>query len=109
MRARPAVRVLTTLLRPDSGSAHVAGVDVLADPARARTVMGLAGQYAARRSRRPRRITLTELTAVPTSWCILHAWVDLDLDSVGCTDALKRTDCLVDRILVSDKVHDRQG
>ena len=42
-----AVRVLTTLLRPDSGSARVAGVDVLAHPARARTVMGLAGQYAA--------------------------------------------------------------
>jgi ABC-2 type transport system ATP-binding protein len=42
-----AVRVLTTLLRPDSGSAYVAGIDVLAHPARARTVMGLAGQYAA--------------------------------------------------------------
>ncbi|MDQ6839072.1 MAG: ATP-binding cassette domain-containing protein [Actinomycetota bacterium] len=42
-----AVRVLTTLLRPDSGSAHVAGIDVLADPATARTVIGLAGQYAA--------------------------------------------------------------
>jgi ABC-2 type transport system ATP-binding protein len=42
-----AVRVLTTLLSPDSGSAQVAGVDVLAEPARARTVMGLAGQYAA--------------------------------------------------------------
>ncbi len=42
-----AVRVLTTLLRPDEGAARVAGVDVLADPARARTVLGLAGQYAA--------------------------------------------------------------
>ncbi|MDX6208013.1 MAG: type transport system ATP-binding protein [Frankiales bacterium] len=42
-----AVRVLTTLLKPDSGSARVAGVDVLAQPGRARTVMGLAGQYAA--------------------------------------------------------------
>ncbi|MGI8751062.1 MAG: ATP-binding cassette domain-containing protein [Acidimicrobiales bacterium] len=42
-----AVRVLTTLLRPDSGTAHVAGIDVLADPAAARTVIGLAGQYAA--------------------------------------------------------------
>jgi ABC-2 type transport system ATP-binding protein len=41
------VRVLTTLLRPDSGRASVAGVDVLADPERARTVIGLAGQYAA--------------------------------------------------------------
>jgi ABC-2 type transport system ATP-binding protein len=42
-----AVRVLTTLLTPDSGTARVAGVDVLAEPARARKVMGLAGQYAA--------------------------------------------------------------
>ncbi|MCW2491109.1 MAG: type transport system ATP-binding protein [Pseudonocardiales bacterium] len=42
-----AVRVLTTLLRPDSGSARVAGVDVLADPEAARRVIGLAGQYAA--------------------------------------------------------------
>jgi len=42
-----AVRVLTTLLRPDSGRVMVAGVDVLAQPKRARTVMGLAGQYAA--------------------------------------------------------------
>jgi ABC-2 type transport system ATP-binding protein len=42
-----AVRVLTTLLRPDSGRAFVAGVDVLADPERARQVIGLAGQYAA--------------------------------------------------------------
>ena len=42
-----AVRVLTTLLRPDSGNAHVAGIDVLADPAAVRTVIGLAGQYAA--------------------------------------------------------------
>jgi ABC-2 type transport system ATP-binding protein len=42
-----AVRVLTTLLRPDSGQARVAGVDVLADPEAARRVIGLAGQYAA--------------------------------------------------------------
>jgi ABC-2 type transport system ATP-binding protein len=42
-----AVRVLTTLLTPDSGQARVAGVDVLTHPASARRVMGLAGQYAA--------------------------------------------------------------
>ncbi|MDO9380014.1 MAG: ATP-binding cassette domain-containing protein [Nocardioidaceae bacterium] len=41
------VNVLTTLLRPDSGRARVAGVDVLADPAEARRRIGLAGQYAA--------------------------------------------------------------
>ncbi|MBF4161056.1 ATP-binding cassette domain-containing protein [Nocardioides acrostichi] len=42
-----AVRVLTTLLRPDSGSAIVAGVDVLADPDGVRARIGLSGQYAA--------------------------------------------------------------
>ena len=42
-----AVRVLTTLLRPDSGRATVAGLDVLAEPGRVRRRIGLAGQYAA--------------------------------------------------------------
>jgi len=42
-----AVRVLTTLLRPDSGRASVLGIDVVADPASIRRVIGLAGQYAA--------------------------------------------------------------
>lgn len=41
------IRVLTTLLRPDSGTAHVAGVDVIADPTAARRRLGLAGQSAA--------------------------------------------------------------
>ncbi|SEF25081.1 ABC-2 type transport system ATP-binding protein [Amycolatopsis pretoriensis] len=41
------VRILTTLLRPDSGSAHVAGYDVLAQPDEVRQRIGLSGQYAA--------------------------------------------------------------
>jgi len=41
------VRILTTLLRPDSGSAHVAGFDVLAEPDEVRRRIGLSGQYAA--------------------------------------------------------------
>ena len=41
------VNVLTTLLRPDSGRAEVAGVDVIRDPNLARRRIGLAGQYAA--------------------------------------------------------------
>jgi ABC-2 type transport system ATP-binding protein len=41
------VRILTTLLRPDSGSAHVAGYDVLAEPDEVRRRIGLSGQYAA--------------------------------------------------------------
>jgi ABC-2 type transport system ATP-binding protein len=42
-----AVRVLTTLLEPDGGTAEVAGVDVRADPAEVRRRIGLSGQYAA--------------------------------------------------------------
>ena len=38
------VRVLTTLSRPDSGSARVAGIDVLADPAGVRRAIGVVGQ-----------------------------------------------------------------
>src|SRR5918998_6237037 len=42
-----AVRILTTLLEPDEGSARVAGLDVVKDAARLRSRIGLAGQYAA--------------------------------------------------------------
>jgi ABC-2 type transport system ATP-binding protein len=42
-----AVRILTTLLRPDSGRAWVAGHDVLAEPDAVRRSIGLSGQYAA--------------------------------------------------------------
>jgi len=42
-----AVRILTTLLEPDEGSATVAGHDVLADPQAVRESIGLSGQYAA--------------------------------------------------------------
>ena len=42
-----AVRILTTLLRPDAGSARVAGLDVVGEAAALRSQIGLAGQYAA--------------------------------------------------------------
>jgi ABC-2 type transport system ATP-binding protein len=41
------VRILTTLLRPDSGEAWLAGHDVLAEPDAVRREIGLSGQYAA--------------------------------------------------------------
>jgi len=41
------VRVLTTLVRPDSGRATVAGLDVVGDATPLRSIIGLAGQYAA--------------------------------------------------------------
>jgi len=42
-----AVNILTTLTRPDSGRAEVAGIDVVRDPDAVRRSIGLAGQYAA--------------------------------------------------------------
>jgi ABC-2 type transport system ATP-binding protein len=41
------VRVLTTLLRPDQGTARVAGFDVHTEAAQVRREIGLTGQYAA--------------------------------------------------------------
>ena len=41
------VRAVATLLRPDAGTLHVDGIDVLRKPARVRQVVGLAGQFAA--------------------------------------------------------------
>jgi ABC-2 type transport system ATP-binding protein len=42
-----AVRVLTTLLKPDAGTVLVTGLDVVRDAAELRGRIGLAGQYAA--------------------------------------------------------------
>ena len=41
------IRILATLLRPDAGTATVAGHDLLADPAGVRRAISLTGQYAA--------------------------------------------------------------
>ena len=41
------VRILTTLLSPDAGEAFVAGYNVARNPSAVRSVIGLAGQYAA--------------------------------------------------------------
>ena len=41
------VRILTTLLRPDSGTASVNGFDVLSQPAHVRESISLTGQFAA--------------------------------------------------------------
>jgi ABC-2 type transport system ATP-binding protein len=42
-----AIRILTTILPPDSGRAEVLGHDVVGDPDGVRYLIGLAGQYAA--------------------------------------------------------------
>ena len=42
-----AVRILTTLLKPDAGTATVAGIDIAKNPGQVRSKLGLSGQYAA--------------------------------------------------------------
>ena len=42
-----AVRILATLLRPDGGTARVGGFDVVREPQKVRSLIGLTGQYAA--------------------------------------------------------------
>jgi ABC-2 type transport system ATP-binding protein len=42
-----AVNILTTLLKPDAGTASIAGIDVVRDPAGARAALSLTGQFAA--------------------------------------------------------------
>ncbi|MCA5892031.1 ATP-binding cassette domain-containing protein [Isoptericola sp. NEAU-Y5] len=41
-----AVNILTTLVRPDAGTATIAGADVVRDPAAVRRAIALTGQYA---------------------------------------------------------------
>jgi ABC-2 type transport system ATP-binding protein len=41
------VRILTTLMQPDSGQAEVSGINVLTNPEQVRAAIGLTGQYAA--------------------------------------------------------------
>ncbi|TFC12543.1 ATP-binding cassette domain-containing protein [Cryobacterium algoritolerans] len=41
------VKMLTTLIRPDAGTAFVDGIDVLADPKAVRRIIGVSGQYSA--------------------------------------------------------------
>ncbi|TFB96759.1 ATP-binding cassette domain-containing protein [Cryobacterium adonitolivorans] len=41
------VKILTTLIRPDTGTAIVDGINVLDDPKAVRSIIGVSGQYAA--------------------------------------------------------------
>jgi ABC-2 type transport system ATP-binding protein len=82
-----AVSVLTTLIKPDSGRALVAGVDVVAEPQRVRALIGLSGQYAAV----DEHLTATE-----------------NLEMIGCLygmrrrEARKRADDLIERFRLTD-------
>src|SRR6202050_1474753 len=49
-----AVRILTTIVGPDAGSARVLGHDVVSEAARVRSLIGLAGRCAPRGANLPR-------------------------------------------------------
>ena len=48
------VKILTTLARPDEGTATIEGIDVIAAPAKARRVIGVVGQRSGADRRPPR-------------------------------------------------------
>ncbi len=83
-----AVRVLTTILRPDGGTARVLGIDVVKKAALVRTLIGLAGQYAAVDENLTGRENLQmvgNLNHLPSSYVSTRA-VEL-LDQFNLTDA----------------------
>ena len=82
-----AVRILTTLTRPDAGSATVAGVDVLRQPDEARRRIGVAGQYA----------SLDELLTGGENLRMVGRLYRLD-----AATAARRADELIERFELSD-------
>lgn len=90
-----AVRILTTLLKPDRGLAEVLGRDVTEDPMRTRASIGLAGQYAAIDENLTARENLRlvgRLTHVPGPQIRARTDTLLDrFDLAGAADRLART------------------
>jgi ABC-2 type transport system ATP-binding protein len=90
-----AVRILTTLLKPDRGLAEVLGRDVTEDPMRTRASIGLAGQYAAIDENLTARENLRlvgRLTHVPAAQIRTRTETLLErFDLAGAADRLART------------------
>jgi ABC-2 type transport system ATP-binding protein len=85
-----AVRIFTTLLKPDGGRAEVAGFDVVRDADQLREAIGLAGQYAAVDENLTGRENL-ELVGV--------------LYHLGRAEARRRADALLERFELSSAGH----
>jgi ABC-2 type transport system ATP-binding protein len=86
-----AVRILTTILKPDAGHAEVLGIDVVRHPQAVREHIGLAGQYAAVDENLTGRENLRligRLTHIPKGDIARRA-SEL-LDRFGLTDAADR-------------------
>jgi ABC-2 type transport system ATP-binding protein len=81
------VRILATLLKPDSGIATVAGIDVAKHPDKVRELIGLSGQYAA-------------VDETLTGWDNLVMFGRLY--HLGKTASIKRADELLERFSLND-------
>jgi ABC-2 type transport system ATP-binding protein len=82
------VRILATLLAPDAGRIQVAGVDVVHDPKTVRSLIGLAGQFAAvdeTLSGRENLVLVGRLYGVPRREA--RARASEVLERLGLTDA----------------------
>jgi oleandomycin transport system ATP-binding protein len=85
------VRVLSTLIRPDAGTARVAGYDVLKQPRQLRRVIGLTGQYASvdeKLSGRENLYMIGRLLDLPRKEARVRA--DELLERFSLTEAAKR-------------------
>jgi ABC-2 type transport system ATP-binding protein len=85
------VRILATLLRPDAGSARVAGYDVLREADAVRHAIGLSGQYAAvdeNLTGRENLVMFGRLYQMPTAQA--RARADELLEQFDLTDAATR-------------------
>jgi len=85
-----AVRILTTLLRPDAGRVEVAGFDVVRQPDQVRTRIGLAGQYA----------TVDELLSGRENLVMVGRLFHLPR-----AEARRRADALLERFGLTDVAH----
>jgi daunorubicin resistance ABC transporter ATP-binding subunit len=87
-----AVRILTTLIRPDQGRAAVLGHDVVGEPQAVRATIGLAGQYAAVDENLTGRENLRLVGRLThLSGATARQRADELLGTFGLTDAANRT------------------
>jgi len=85
------VRILATLLAPDAGRARISGVDVRTDPNTVRSLIGLAGQYAAvdeRLTGRENLVMVGRLYRLGAKLAKVRA--DESLERLGLVDAADR-------------------
>ncbi|ONI89643.1 daunorubicin/doxorubicin resistance ABC transporter ATP-binding protein DrrA [Actinosynnema sp. ALI-1.44] len=85
-----AIRVLATLLAPDSGRAEIAGYDVVKEAGKARHMIGMAGQYAALDEKLTGRENLVLFGR---------------LSHIGESAVQKRADALLERFNLTEAAH----